>query len=69
MQVTHGVPRIPRIPAAFGCLVRHSRCAAPSPTHTHTQALFRALFSSLPKFFRDTVALSFVCGSYCSIIN
>jgi len=29
----------------------------------------RALFSFFLKFFRDTVAVSFVCGNYCPIID
>jgi len=31
--------------------------------------LYMALFSSFPKKFCNTVALSFVCGNYCSIID
>jgi hypothetical protein len=29
----------------------------------------KAMFSSFPKFFRDTVALSFVCDNYYPIID
>ena len=33
------------------------------------QIFIKVLFSSLSKFFRNTVALSFVCSNYCPIMD